>query len=194
MSKVYPKGHGDDVLAQLTTLRRYARALIRDESAAEDLVHDALVRAYERRTTFRLDGNLRAWLLSILHNTFIDNCRRRHAEQRREAEAAQLVESSRPGGQESHVRLQQIQCAFWSLPEDQRAVLHLVAIEELAYQEAADALGIPIGTLMSRLGRARAALRMIENDRGSIAPPGLQAPQTAQPRLKLRVVGGKKDG
>src|SRR3712207_9588368 len=93
MSRSGPKDSGDDVIAELAPLRRYARALTRDQSQAEDLVHDALVRAYERRSTFRSGANLRSWLLSILHNTFIDACRRRDAEVRRKAEAAQLGET-----------------------------------------------------------------------------------------------------
>jgi RNA polymerase sigma-70 factor (ECF subfamily) len=191
MSKV---DRSDDVLAQLSPLRRYARALTRDESAADDLVHDALVRAYERRATFRIGGNLRTWLLSILHNTFIDGQRRRAAELRRETEAAQLVEASLPADQESRVRLRQIERAFLGLPKEQRGVLHLVAIEGLAYQEAANALGIPIGTLMSRLSRARAALRAFEETGGS-ATPALPASAEPSPPLRpsLRVVGGIDD-
>ena len=80
------RDQGDDVVGQLGPLLRYAHALTRDETQAEDLVHDALVRAYERRSTFRLGGNLRAWLFSVLHNTFVDGRRRRAAELRRDAE------------------------------------------------------------------------------------------------------------
>ena len=183
---------GDDVIAQLAPLRRYARALTRDESQADDLVHDALVRAYERRSTFRRGASLRNWLLSILHNTFVDGHRRRKAERRRDAEAAQLAEVTVPAGQEDSVQLRQIRQAFLGLPEEQRAVLHLVAIEGLPYQEAANALGIPLGTLMSRLGRARAALRAFEE---SGRPAGAAAPVEPAPpvRPNLRVVGGSDD-
>src|SRR5215217_3086478 len=114
------KSHPFNVIAQLATLRRYARSLVRNQNDVEDLVHDALVRAYERKSTFRKGANIRNWLLSIVHNTHI-------------------------------VRLRQVQQAFFDLPEEQREALHLVAIEELSYQEAADALGIPVGTLMSRV-------------------------------------------
>jgi RNA polymerase sigma-70 factor (ECF subfamily) len=188
VSRIDRKHHSDDVLAQLPPLRRYARALTRDEAAAEDLVHDCLVRAYERRSTFRAGGNLRTWLLSILHNTFIDARRRRAAEERREADASGLLETWLPPGQEGAVRLQQIGRAFWDLPQEQRAVLHLVAIEGMAYQEAADALGIPLGTLMSRLGRARAALRSFEEGGASGAPQNAPDPKPVQPGLRL--VGG----
>src|SRR4051794_15633663 len=141
-----------DVIGLLGPLRRYARTLTRDETHAEDLVQDTLVRAYERRSSFRAGGNLRGWLLSILHNTFVDSRRRHAAELRRLEHAATLIDTAVPPEQESRVRLQQIQAAFMNLPDEQRAVLHLVAIEGMPYQEAADALKIPVGTLMSRLG------------------------------------------
>ena len=126
-----------DVLVNLAPMRRYARALTRDEIAAEDLVHDALVRAYEKRSTFRRGGNLRTWILSILHNTFIDSQRRLEAEQRRVAVTAELSEPYFPASQENAIRLQQIKQAFLRLPDEQRSVLHLVAIEGMKYQEAA---------------------------------------------------------
>jgi RNA polymerase sigma-70 factor (ECF subfamily) len=192
MSRTRPKDSSDDVIAQLAPMRRYARALTRDETQAEDLVHDALVRAYERRSTFRPGANLRNWLLSILHNAFIDTRRRRDAELRREAEAAQLAETSFPAEQESSVYLQQVGRTFFALPDEQRAALHLVAIEGLAYQEAANALGIPLGTLMSRLSRARAALRALEEGSRSVAPPP-PAPPDRPARPNLRVVGGPDD-
>lgn len=183
------------MIGQLMSLRRYARALSRDESQADDLVHDALVRAYERRSTFHPGGSLRTWLLAILHNTFVDGRRRQVAELRRDTDAARQTETASPAGQESSVRLQQIQGAFMALPEEQRAVLHLVTIEGLAYQQAADTLAIPIGTLMSRLGRARAALRAFEARRGLEGLPAHPvAPQLPEPsRPNLRVVGGHDD-
>jgi len=172
-----------DVIGLLEPLRRYARSLTRDEAQAEDLVQDALVRAYERRGSFRPDGNLRGWLLSILHNIFIDNRRYHVAELRRLEQAAELVDTAAPPEQESTVRLQQVQAAFMRLPDEQRAALHLVAIEGVPYQEAANALKIPVGTLMSRLGRARAALRGFE------AGIGLTQPREGK-RQSLRIVGG----
>jgi RNA polymerase sigma factor (sigma-70 family) len=171
-----------DVIGLLEPLRRYARSLTRDESQAEDLVQDTLVRAYEGRSSFRSSGNLRGWLLSILHNTFIDNRRRHMAELRRLEQAAELADTAVPPEQESAVRLQQVQAAFMSLPDEQRAALHLVAVEGLSYQEAANSLKIPVGTLMSRLGRARSALRGFETG------AGVQPSEAKRPGL--RIVGG----
>jgi len=172
-----------DVTGLLNSLRRYARSLARDEHVADDLVQETLARAYEGRSSFR-SGNLRGWLLSILHNTFLDGRRRHMAEARRLEQAAVLAETMAPAEQESRVRLQQIQTAFLSLPDEQRAALHLMAVEGLSYQDAASALGIPVGTLMSRLGRARAALRAFEAGRG--------LSDVSEPRTRpgLRIVGG----
>ncbi|TIO77902.1 MAG: sigma-70 family RNA polymerase sigma factor, partial [Mesorhizobium sp.] len=118
-----------DIVGQLGSLRRYARSLTRDSADAEDLVHDALVRAYERRGTFRSGGNPRAWLLAILHNIFIDRMRSRRSEAARIEQAGRLAEQNMPASQDHSVRLSQVREAFLSLPEEQRAALHLVAIE-----------------------------------------------------------------
>jgi RNA polymerase sigma-70 factor, ECF subfamily len=170
-----------NVIGQLAALRRYARSLVRNPDEAEDLVHDALVRALERRSTFRNGGSIRNWLMSILHNTHIDRLRRDRAVNRRHDAAAELADVATPAGQEHSVRLAQVRDAFLSLPEDQREALHLVAIEELSYQEAADVLNIPVGTLMSRVSRARARLRAMEGGEETSAVP------------HLRIVGGNPD-
>ncbi|WP_245454969.1 sigma-70 family RNA polymerase sigma factor [Mesorhizobium sp. M9A.F.Ca.ET.002.03.1.2] len=167
-----------DIIGQLGSLRRYARSLTRDSVEAEDLVHDALVRAYERRGTFRSGGNLRAWLLSIVHNAFIDGLRSRKAEAARIKQAEYLADASMQAPQEHSVRLAQVREAFFKLPQEQRSALHLVVIEGLSYSQAAEASGVPLGTLMSRIGRARAALREMEDT----LPAGAKS--------HLRIVGG----
>jgi len=171
-----------DVIGLLGPLRRYARSLTRDDTQAEDLVQDTLVRAYERHGSFRSGGNLQSWLLSILYNAFIDGRRRHSAEARRLEQAVAVAETAALPPQESQIRFQQVQAAFLRLPDEQRAALHLVAIEGLSYQDAATALNIPIGTLMSRLGRARAALRAFE--------AGTDARPSEAGRPHLRIVGG----
>ncbi|MBB5573160.1 MULTISPECIES: sigma-70 family RNA polymerase sigma factor [Rhizobium] len=157
------KGRTFDVLGQLGSLRRYARSLVHNADEAEDLVHDALVKAYERKSSFRRGANLRTWLLSILHNAHIDRLRQTRSLNRRHEEAAAEFDQALPASQDHAVRLKQVRDAFFNLPEEQREALHLVAIEDLSYQEAASALGIPVGTLMSRIARARASLRDFEN-------------------------------
>jgi RNA polymerase sigma-70 factor (ECF subfamily) len=175
------KANPFNVIGQLAALRRYARSLVRNPDEAEDLVHDALVRALERKSSFRSGGSLLNWLMSILHNTHIDRIRQSRASDRRHATAAELADLVAPAGQEHSVRLAQVRDAFLALPEDQREALHLVAIEELSYQEAADVLNIPVGTLMSRISRARARLRAIEHGDAEGTVP------------HLRIVGGSPD-
>lgn len=153
-----------DVLAHLPALRRYARSLTRDADAAEDLVHDALLRAHERRGAFSADRPLGPWLMSVLHNIFIDGARRRAAEGRVMAAAGEAEPAWEAAPQEHAARLGQVRAAFLQLPDDQRAALHLVTIEGLTYEEAAASLGVPVGTVLSRVSRARAWLRAFEND------------------------------
>ena len=160
-----------DVISQLAGLRRYALSLTRHEADAEDLVHDALVQAHESQRSFRSDGNLQSWLMAILHNRFIDGKRSSVAMTRRNEAAARLQPSHAPAPQDDSIRLSQVRRAFLELPEEQRAVMHLVAIEELSYQEVATLLGVPIGTVMSRIARARDRLREIEDaPAGQIIP------------------------
>lgn len=168
-----------DTLEHLPTLRRYARSLARDPVAADDLVQDALVRAYEKRHTFRGE-QLRGWLLSIVHSTFLNGIRRARAELKRADRLAEIAPQASEPAQEHSTRLAQIQAAFLDLPDDQRSALHLVTVEGLSYAEAAAVMQVPLGTLMSRLGRARAALRRLEEPEG-------------EGRSRLRIVGGKDD-
>ena len=174
-----PNKRSFDVIGQLSSLRRYARSLVRSSTDAEDLVQDALVKAYERRSTFRSGASLRNWLLSIVHNTHIDRRRSAIARQRREETVQMEADIAYPAGQEHSVRLMQVREAFMNLPDDQREALHLVAVEDMSYQEAAETLGIPVGTLMSRISRARAKLRSFE--------------ETARPPVHLKLVGGDND-
>lgn len=170
-----------NVIGQLATLRRYALSLARNPDDAEDLVHDALVKAYERQVTFRSGANIRNWLLSIVHNTHIDRIRQSRSQRRRNDAVADITDEAAAPPQEHSVRLAQVRAAFMDLPEEQREALHLVAIEELSYQEAASVLGIPVGTLMSRISRARAQLRAIEET------------DPASRRGHLKLIGGKRD-
>jgi RNA polymerase sigma-70 factor (ECF subfamily) len=169
---------GIDVLQQLGGLRRYALSLTRHESDAEDLVQETLLKAYSARTGLKSDRKLRGWLMSILHNLFIDGRRQRLATDQRDQAAA--TDDIVPASQEDSVRLQQVRRAFFQLPDEQREALHLVSIEELSYQEAAEVLGVPVGTIMSRIARARERLRAIED-----------AGQPSDSRL--RIVGGSRD-
>lgn len=163
---------GTDILAQLPNLRRYALSLTRHPSDAEDLVHDTVLRAYERRSSFRAGSDLRAWLMAILHNAWIDGVRSRLSERRRITRAFEGAADHEPAAQDISLRLSDVRRAFLSLPDEQRAAAHLVMIEELSYQETADILGVTVGTVMSRIARAREKLRLI--DQAGVAGPRLR--------------------
>jgi RNA polymerase sigma-70 factor (ECF subfamily) len=170
----------DPILDQLPALRRYAIALSRDEAEADDLVQEALLRGHENRSGFRKGGNLRVWLFGILRNVFLDRLRRRRAETRRETAYARLAPDRIDAPQDAVVRLGQLRETFMRLPDEQREALSLVAIEGLSYAEAARLAGVPVGTLMSRVSRARARLREFEDGRAQ--PPA------------LKLVGGRDAG
>ena len=180
-----------DIVDLLVPLRRYARALTRDSLKADDLVHDTLVRALEAQGSLRPNTNLRTWMMTVLHNVFIDEQRRKRVEARHADTLVQMSEEMAPPAQEAQVRLAQIRRAFLTLPEEQRAALHLVTLEGMAYADAAAVLGIPIGTLMSRLGRGRAALRAFEEGerQGSGVAERRQRLAAERPRLRLVAQG-----
>ncbi|MGD9509504.1 MAG: sigma-70 family RNA polymerase sigma factor [Geminicoccaceae bacterium] len=148
-----------DVEPHLGVLRRYALVLTRSSDEAEDLVQEALLRAIAGAASWQPARGLRPWLLSIVHNTHVSRQRRRQVEQAARGELAQAEPAVSPAIQLQRVELAQTMAALMRLPEDQREVLVLVAIEGLAYKDAAEILDLPLGTLMSRLARAREALR-----------------------------------
>jgi RNA polymerase sigma factor (sigma-70 family) len=177
-----------DIVDLLVPLRRYARSLTRDALRADDLVHDTLVRALESQNTLRPNTNLRTWMMTVLHNVFIDDQRRKQVELRHADALVQMSDEMAPPAQEGQVRLAQIREAFLTLPEEQRAALHLVTIEGMAYADAAAVLGIPIGTLMSRLGRGRAALRAFEEGARKSQEGGASTRPRPVERTPLRLV------
>ena len=149
----------DELEACVPALRRYARALTRNIDHADDLVQDCLERAISRRGLFRPRGPMRPWLFTILVNLH-RNARR--SEQRRgtHLDADSMPDLGTPAPQNSHLALAELSRAIDSLPLEQKETLLLVTLEGMAYAEAASILDIPLGTLMSRLGRARANLRL----------------------------------
>jgi RNA polymerase sigma-70 factor (ECF subfamily) len=151
----------DELIASLPRLRRYARLLAGDRSRADDLVQDAITRAIERESSFHAGQNLRAWLFALMHNIFVDNMRNREAIDWA-ADPDALPESAGPAS--DPLELREIHAALDKLPLEQRAVLILVGVEGLRYREAADALGLPLGTVMSRLARGREKMQELLGD------------------------------
>src|ERR1700732_1027430 len=151
------------VEAMIPALRRYARALARDADIADDLVQDTLVRALRSERLF-LGGDVRSWLYTILTNL---NKNRRRSLARRPQFLPLLDNNPDASGTEAEVR--DIARALSTLVEEQRAVLLLVMLEGLSYREVADIQGVPIGTVMSRLARARAHVKaVLEGERTTL--------------------------
>lgn len=156
------------ILAELPRLRRYARAMLGDRAAADDLVQDTLERAWSRSGQWRPGSDLRAWLFGIMHNLRVDQLRRagiatlsfddEHIDVPTRATQADLLE------------VRDLDAAMALLPEEQRSVLLLIALEEMSYQEVAATLGIPIGTVMSRLARGRERLRLALSGQPALQP------------------------
>ncbi len=149
----------DGLIAQhIPRLRRYARALTGDRSAADDLVQDTLERALSRMHLWRRGSDLRAWLFTIMHNIFVNQVRSRARHQHEALEANADAEALR-GRDPDWLELRDLASALARVPDEQRAVLLLVGLEQFTYDEAARILEIPIGTVMSRLSRGRERLR-----------------------------------
>jgi RNA polymerase sigma-70 factor (ECF subfamily) len=141
-------------------LRRYARALTGERSAADDLVQDTLERAWTKLHLWRAGSDLRAWLFTIMHNVHVNQVRSRASTATLPLDDDFPEPPVRPT-QADMLEVRDIDSALKRLPVPQREVLLLIALEHMSYQETADALGIPIGTVMSRLARARERLRLL---------------------------------
>jgi RNA polymerase sigma-70 factor (ECF subfamily) len=153
-----------DLVAAIPRLRRYARVLTGDSARADDLVQETLARGWEKRRLWAAGTDLRAWLFTIMHNVFVNQ----RALAARDAQNVSLDGDGEGGAawqvpvrapQQAHVELQEVLRELSRLPAEQREVLVLAAVEEMRYEEIAEVLSIPVGTVMSRLSRARAKLR-----------------------------------
>ncbi len=153
------------ILAEMPRLRRYARALVRDADAADDLVQDCIERALRSIEGWRVGDSPRRWLFTIMHNIFIDQARR--SKRRAEVVMLTLDDSealSSPSEQNESIATREIMDALQAIGSDRRAALLLVGLEGFTYAEAAMLLGVPAGTLMSRVARGREELRGLLDD------------------------------
>lgn len=151
-----------DLPSLLPRLWRFALRLTREKADAEDLVQRCWVRALERRAQWRSEGPALSWLFSVMHSIWLNELRARQCKRKWTDEWDQdQIEQCRDtnaSGPEDHTLYRQIVALVDILPEEQRKVLMLVAVEGLSYKEAAEALSVPLGTVMSRLARARLAI------------------------------------
>lgn len=161
---------------EIPRLRRYALSLANDPAMADDLVQDCLERAIRKRHLWKRHGSIRNWLYRILYNIYLNQ-----APQRKRAQSHMTLEDmphtpAEPARQEGQLACSDIAEAMQTLPAEQRAAIALTALEGLSYDEAAGILGIPIGTLRSRLSRGREQLRRLHD------------PDESQPAAILRRV------
>ena len=147
--------------AEIPRLRRYARALTRDAIAADDLVQDCLVRGLAKQQLWREGTDLRAWLFTILHNQYVNQVRRAV----REGSAVAINETEpslvRGPDQGRRLELRDLDRAMARLPDEQRTAILLVGLEGMSYEAVAKIVGVPVGTVRSRLSRGREALRRL---------------------------------
>jgi RNA polymerase sigma factor (sigma-70 family) len=137
-------------------LRRYARALVSDRASADDLVQDTLERAWAKLHLYRRGTDLRAWLFTVMHNVHVNNVRATRATDSLDDEMPELAQRAIQG---DALMVRDLDRSISLLPVEQRSVLLLVTLEDMSYEEVARTLSIPIGTVMSRLSRAREKLR-----------------------------------
>lgn len=161
------EGLRDEIAALVPRLRRFAYALCGDRDEGDDIVQTACLKALTRLEQYSPGTRLDSWMFRIVHTGFLDDRRRRT----RQATApdldavARASDEGRAAGEPEHrLHLDRVRAAMAALPEDQRAVLALVAVEGCSYRETAETLDIPIGTVMSRLARARAKLMPLHGE------------------------------
>lgn len=147
-----------DLIEHLPRLRRYARALTGDVMRADDLVQDTLERALSKLDLWQPGTDLRAWMFTLMHNVFLNQIRAHRPADSALDEALDIPVS---GGQMEALGARDIHAALARLPEPQREAMLLVGLEQFAYDEAARILGVPVGTVMSRLSRARERMRQM---------------------------------
>ncbi|MFN3858946.1 MAG: sigma-70 family RNA polymerase sigma factor [Caulobacter sp.] len=162
-----------ELVTLIPHLRAFARTLTGDATAADDLAQDALIKAWDARASFQMGTNMKAWTFMILRNQFYSDKRRSWRSTQLDQEAAErtLVANDDP---ESPVALDELRLAMACLPDEQREALILVGAGGFAYEEAADICGVAVGTVKSRVSRARKAVQVILES-GAYGRDGLSA-------------------
>jgi RNA polymerase sigma-70 factor, ECF subfamily len=177
-----------DIEAEIPRLRRYARALTRDIVTADDLVQDCLSRALGKLHLWQEGSDLRAWLFTILHNQYVNHIRRAV----REGVSVGFNEGepllSRPPQQGKRLELRDLARAIAKLPEEQRVVVLLIGLEGMHYEEVASVLGVPVGTVRSRLSRGRDALRKLTGSSPEPVIGRAAGSQRSRPPRQLNVI------
>jgi RNA polymerase sigma-70 factor, ECF subfamily len=163
-----PREFATLLIAELPYLRRFARSLTGDAALADDLVQDTAARAIEKQHLYDPSRPLRAWLYAVLRNLFINGLRKR-----KQFHVVKTVDDLTDGEdavqpeQEQGMALRLITDALDRLPPQHREVIALVSLEEMSYRDVSEILGVPMGTVMSRLSRAREQMRGLLESRGT---------------------------
>lgn len=150
------------LIEALPNLRAFAYSLVRSQDRADDLVQETMVKAWDKRESFTPGTNMRAWLFNILRNTYYSELRKRRREVE-DADGAMAARLASAPEQEGHLDVADFQVAFDALNDDQREALILIAAEGFSYEEAAEICGCAVGTLKSRVNRARCRLAELMN-------------------------------
>lgn len=163
-----------ELVACIPRLRRYARALVGDRAAADDLVQDTLERAWSKLDLWQRGSDMRAWLFGIMHNIRINQVRKTALptvsleDEHIDVATSAIGATSAPDN--GMLEMRDLESALKMLPVEQREVLLLVGLENMTYDEVARTLGIPAGTVMSRLARGRDKLRAIMEGKPAVSP------------------------
>jgi RNA polymerase sigma-70 factor (ECF subfamily) len=156
------------LIACIPRLRRYARALLGDRAAADDLVQDTLERGWNKLSSWQRSRDMRTWLFGIMHNLHVDQVRKPAVPTVELDNDTPLPSFNAP--QTDRLEIRDMESALKLLPAEQREVLLLVALEAMTYEEVAATLRLPLGTVMSRLSRARERLRALMEGRTAVSP------------------------
>jgi RNA polymerase sigma-70 factor (ECF subfamily) len=148
--------------AHIPRLRRYARALLRNPVDADDLVQQTMLRALSKLHLWQPGSDLRAWLFAIMHNEHVNEVRR--AIRNQKIVASLVTETGCTGNQHASLQLRDLKNALDRLPTEHRSVLLLIGLEGMSYEEAAEIRHVPVGTIRSRLSRARSVLRQLMDE------------------------------
>jgi RNA polymerase sigma-70 factor (ECF subfamily) len=169
--------------SEIPRLRRYARALTRDAARADDLVQETLCRALRKAHLWEPGSNLRAWLFTLLHNQHVNDVRKvvREGLSPPIDEVASML--SMPPTQPAKLEMRDLDRAIGQLPDEQRQVVLLIGLEGLRYEQVAEILDVPVGTVRSRLSRAREALRRLMD----VPDPGRRRTESLRRRSVLDV-------
>ena len=160
--------HSTDLIECIPRLRRYARALVGAHSGADDLVQDTMERGWAKLSSWRRGSDMRAWLFGIMHNLYVDQLRK-------PALALDTFDDDTPvtpvhATQTDGLEIRDMEAVLQLLPPEQREILLLVALEEMTYEEVGATLRIPLGTVMSRLSRAREKVRALMEGHTIVSP------------------------